>query len=139
MGVPAHDQRDYEMSEQYNLPRKIVIADQDGLEPNIGKAAYGPKGILIHSGELNGLDFNAAIAALVKILAPQGLAETKIQYRLRDWGVSRQRYWGTPIPMVHCKACGIVPVREEDLPVVLPENLIPVSYTHLTLPTKRIV
>jgi leucyl-tRNA synthetase len=126
MGVPAHDQRDFEFAHKYNLPVKIVIQPLDGSEVKQPLTdAYLDKGLLVNSLSLNGLDFEGAFKKIEEILSPQQLAQTKINYRLRDWGISRQRYWGCPIPIIHCKECGEVLVADENLPVVLPENIIP--------------
>ena len=135
MAVPAHDERDYEFATKYSLPIKQVIqspadfeasvlaaAQADGSEPNL---AYTEHNILVNSGEFDGLDFDQAFEAMLAKLEPQQLAKKKIQYRLRDWGVSRQRYWGCPIPMINCEHCGTVPVEEQDLPVVLPTDVVP--------------
>ncbi len=120
MAVPAHDERDFEFASKYNLPIKRVIATPDGHE-----GAYSERGTLVNSGEFDGLDFDAAFAAMLAKLEAQELATRKIQYRLRDWGVSRQRYWGCPIPMINCEYCGNVPVAEEDLPIKLPTDVVP--------------
>lgn len=130
MAVPAHDERDFEFANKYKLPIKQVINAQ-GVEDNVFSAEtwqewYGNKeGVLVNSGEFNGLNFQAAFDALIAKLEPQGLAKTKVQFRLRDWGVSRQRYWGCPIPMINCDSCGQVPVPEDQLPVVLPTDVVP--------------
>ncbi|WP_434779005.1 leucine--tRNA ligase [Neisseria sp. Ec49-e6-T10] len=126
MAVPAHDERDFEFSKQYNLPIKVVIKPLTGDDlPETQTEAYTEKGILVNSGAFDGLDFQAAFEAMGKKLQEQDLGEARTQYRLRDWGVSRQRYWGCPIPIIHCACCGDVPVPEKDLPVVLPENVVP--------------
>jgi leucyl-tRNA synthetase len=117
MGVPAHDERDLEFAHKYGLPVKTVIQHPPG-EPT----AYGP---VINSGKYDGLDYQQAVDAIAKDLKAKGLGEKQIQWRLRDWGISRQRYWGTPIPIVHCAACGDVPVPDEQLPVLLPEDVVP--------------
>ena len=135
MAVPAHDERDYEFAVKYNLPIKQVIdmpagyvetikaqAAADGSEPNL---AYTDRSTLINSGEFDGMSFDESFEAMLAKLEPLELANKKIQYRLRDWGVSRQRYWGCPIPMVNCDHCGTVPVEEKDLPVVLPTDVVP--------------
>lgn len=121
MGVPAHDERDFEVAQKYHLPLKIVI--QGNKKWDYSKAAFTEKGILINSYEFDGLDYKKAFEALAKKLGQQ--AQRSVHYRLRDWGISRQRYWGAPIPIIYCQDCGIVPVAEKDLPVVLPENFTP--------------
>jgi leucyl-tRNA synthetase len=129
MSVPAHDQRDYEFAKKYGLPMKAVIAPAEGenagQEPDISEHAFTEKGILINSGEFDGLRSEEALEAFAKKLSELGLGEKQVNYRLRDWGVSRQRYWGCPIPVIYCPACGALPVPEEDLPVKLPEDVIP--------------
>jgi leucyl-tRNA synthetase len=126
MGVPAHDERDFAFAQQYGLPIKPVIYTSAGSEtPAPWQAAYAEKGPLINSGELNGLDFHQAYNKIGACLKAKQLGGPKIQYRLRDWGISRQRYWGCPIPIIHCDACGDVPVPEKDLPVKLPEQVVP--------------
>ena len=128
MAVPAHDERDYEFASKYNLPIKQVIEIPDGYFDDAGEddsKAYTERNTLVNSGEFDGMDFDQAFEAMLNQLKPQGLASKKIQYRLRDWGVSRQRYWGCPIPMVNCEHCGTVPVDEKDLPVVLPTDVVP--------------
>lgn len=123
MAVPAHDQRDWEFAKKYDIPIKQVVTATDDSKVDIEQAAYTEKGILINSGKYDGLDYDSAFAAILQDLQQQGLGEQQINYRLRDWGVSRQRYWGTPIPMINCPSCGTVPVPEQDLPVVLPEDV----------------
>lgn len=123
MSVPAHDQRDWEFAKQYNLPVQQVIQPVEG-EHDFNKSAFTEPGRLIHSGQFDGLPSDQAIATITEHLESAELGRGTINYRLRDWGVSRQRYWGTPIPMIHCDQCGIVPVADEDLPVVLPENVV---------------
>ena len=128
MGVPAHDERDFGFAKKYNLPIKQVIA-VEGQEFSLEawQEWYGDKdnGRTINSGKYDGLDYTSAVNAVSGELASQNLGAKKVTFRLRDWGISRQRYWGTPIPMIHCAECGIVPVPESDLPVVLPEHLVP--------------
>ncbi|MFG6429920.1 leucine--tRNA ligase [Roseateles sp. LYH14W] len=128
MGVPAHDERDFAFALKYGLPIKQVI-DVDGQAYDDKKWAewYGDKqkARCINSGVLDGLGHVDAVNKVAELLAAQGLGEKKTTWRLRDWGVSRQRYWGTPIPIIHCDDCGVVPVPEKDLPVVLPDDLIP--------------
>ncbi|MDB6144707.1 MAG: leuS [Pseudomonas sp.] len=126
MAVPAHDERDFEFATQYNLPIKPVVRTSAGDEtPTPWQAAYGEHGELINSGAFNGLDFAGAFDAIEAALTKKSLGESRTQFRLRDWGISRQRYWGCPIPIVHCDTCGDVPVPEDQLPVVLPENVVP--------------
>lgn len=130
MAVPSHDERDFEFANKYGLTIKQVI-DAKGAEDTDFDATqwqewYGSKdGKLVNSGEFDGLDFQGAFDAFLAKLEPQGLANVKVQFRLRDWGVSRQRYWGCPIPMINCDKCGQVPVPEDQLPVVLPTDVVP--------------
>ena len=126
MAVPAHDQRDFEFAKKFSLPIKLVIKpkDKDISVETMEEAWEGP-GILVNSGEFNGLDNEEAKKAIVKYLEEKGLGKKEINYRLRDWGISRQRYWGAPIPIVYCEKCGIVPVKKEDLPVELPQDAVP--------------
>jgi leucyl-tRNA synthetase len=126
MGVPAHDERDYAFALKYGLPIKPVIRHPAGdtVDPP-WKPEYSEYGICINSGKYDGLPFQAAVDAIAADLAARKLGEKQVQWRLRDWGISRQRYWGTPIPIVHCAACGDVPVPDEQLPVLLPEDVVP--------------
>jgi leucyl-tRNA synthetase len=126
MGVPAHDERDFEFAKKYHLPIKPVI-DIAGREYSKGHWApwYSEHGRCINSGVYDGLEFQAAVDAIAADLNRMGLGEKQTTWRLRDWGISRQRYWGCPIPVIHCDACGTVPVPDEQLPVVLPVNLVP--------------
>jgi leucyl-tRNA synthetase len=126
MAVPAHDERDFEFALKYNLPIKPVVRTSVGdLTPAPWMAAYNEHGPLINSGEFDGLDFEGAFDAIEVALLKKELGQSRTQFRLRDWGISRQRYWGCPIPIVHCQACGDVPVPEDQLPVILPENVVP--------------
>ena len=123
MSVPGHDQRDWEFATKYGLSIVQVIDDVENLPADITRAAYTEKGCLINSGEFDGLNFTEAFAAIVERLAEHDLGESTVNFRLRDWGVSRQRYWGAPIPVINCKTCGSVPVPADDLPVVLPTDV----------------
>jgi len=121
MAVPAHDQRDFEFAKRYGIPIRVVIQPegQELSQDSMQEAWQGP-GVLVNSGEFSGLPSEEAKERIVTFIEEQGLGGKKVSYRLRDWGISRQRYWGTPIPVVYCDRCGIVPVPREDLPVVLP-------------------
>ncbi len=123
MAVPGHDERDWEFAKKHDLPIRQVIAPSDGSEINIDEAVYVDKGVLVNSGEFDGLDYEAACNAIADHFEKSGLGRRKVNYRLRDWGVSRQRYWGTPIPIIYCDDCDAVPVPEDQLPVVLPEDV----------------
>ncbi len=124
MAVPGHDQRDWEFATKYQLDIIQVISPTDSsISVDLSKKAFTDKGILINSGDFDDLDFEIAFKAISKELERQGKGKTTINYRLRDWGVSRQRYWGTPIPVINCQSCGPVAVPEDQLPVVLPEDV----------------
>ncbi len=134
MAVPTHDQRDFEFAQAYNLPLKVVVNPVGGeLDAGSMEEAYEEDGILVNSGEFSGMESAAAREAINEYLESKGLGEGSITYRLRDWLISRQRYWGAPIPMIYCDKCGIVPVPEKDLPVVLPldASLTPAGGTPL--------
>ncbi|MGE5658009.1 MAG: leucine--tRNA ligase [Actinomycetota bacterium] len=120
MGVPAHDARDFQFANQNQLPIQVVIVADDDIPL---KEAYTEPGIMINSGEFNGMASTKAKQAIINRAEQEGIGQARVQYRLRDWLISRQRYWGAPIPIVHCPQCGIVPVPEQELPVSLPENV----------------
>ena len=122
MAVPAHDTRDYDFAKKYNLPLKVVIQDPQNPD-GCSNAAYTDPGVLINSGEFNGMKNEDAKKAITEKSVKEGFGEFKTQYRLRDWLISRQRYWGAPIPVVYCDKCGIQPVKEKDLPVLLPKDV----------------
>ena len=123
MSVPGHDERDFEFAKKYAIPISRVIAPTDpgAEEPEL--PFLSEEGVLVNSGEYNGLTCEQAQKKLQQVAASAGVGEAKVTFRLKDWGVSRQRYWGTPIPMVHCDNCGIVPVPDDQLPVILPERI----------------
>lgn len=124
MAVPAHDERDFEFANKYNLPMKVVIKPQNAELESPLKTAYTEHGVLFNSGVFDGLGFDGASAKIAETLSAKNLGKRRTQYRLRDWGVSRQRYWGCPIPIVHCDSCGEVPVPADQLPVRLPEDVV---------------
>ncbi|MBU2098422.1 MAG: leucine--tRNA ligase, partial [Gammaproteobacteria bacterium] len=135
MAVPGHDQRDYEFAQKYGITIKQVIKPaSDDQVCDLSEKAFTEKGILINSGEFDGLDSATAFEKIEAWLKQRGKGEKQINFRLRDWGVSRQRYWGTPIPIINCGTCGAVPVPEQDLPVILPED---VSFTDSGSPIKK--
>jgi leucyl-tRNA synthetase len=128
MGVPAHDERDFAFAKKYGLAiRQVVAVEGEAFSTEAWAESYADKqrGRCVNSGLLDGLAFKPAVSKVAELLAEKGLGEKKTTWRLRDWGVSRQRYWGTPIPIIHCDEHGAVPVPEQDLPVVLPEDCIP--------------
>jgi leucyl-tRNA synthetase len=128
MGVPAHDERDFEFALRNALPVVTVVRSASGAYQEVRAPwipAFAEYGITVNSAQFSGLTFQAAVDAIAAALEQKGLGSKRVQYRLRDWGISRQRYWGCPIPIIHCGACGAVPVPEEQLPVVLPEDLVP--------------
>lgn len=122
MSVPAHDQRDFEFAQKYAIPMLEVVKPKEG-EHIASESAFTDKGVLCNSGEFNGLNFEQAFEAIAEKLELENLGEKQNNYRLRDWGVSRQRYWGCPIPIINCAKCGSVAVPEKNLPIILPENV----------------
>ena len=124
MAVPGHDARDWEFAKNHGLPIKQVIAPVDGSEIDINQEVFLERGVLINSGDYDGLDFDGAFNAIADHFEKSGRGSRKVNYRLRDWGVSRQRYWGTPIPIIYCDDCDAVPVPDDQLPVVLPEDVV---------------
>ena len=123
MAVPGHDVRDHAFAQNYGLPIVQVIAPNDGTEIDISAEAYVPYGKLVNSGEFDGLDSDTAKTKVAEWLEERGKGTRKVNFRIRDWGVSRQRYWGCPVPMINCPSCGSVPVPDDQLPVVLPEDV----------------
>ncbi|MFO7152263.1 MAG: leucine--tRNA ligase [Bacillota bacterium] len=124
MGVPAHDQRDFEFAKKYGLPIKVVI-NPPGMELSAEEMqeAYADDGVLVNSGTFSGMNNREAIKAITEFMEEKGLGKKAVNYKLRDWLISRQRYWGAPIPIVYCEKCGIVPVPEDELPVLLPDDV----------------
>ncbi|HEX6550478.1 MAG TPA: leucine--tRNA ligase, partial [Gammaproteobacteria bacterium] len=127
MAVPAHDQRDFEFARKHALPLKVVVKPQDGEAPSVHsmQEAFVESGIVVNSGRYDGMTTVQAIDAIAAELGARNAGEKRTVFRLRDWGISRQRYWGCPIPIIHCPECGDLPVPDQDLPVVLPEDLAP--------------
>jgi leucyl-tRNA synthetase len=128
MGVPAHDERDFAFANKYGIAIHQVVTDAAGsaFDAKTWQDWYATKdGACVNSGDLNGLGYAAAVDKVAQLLGDKGLGEKKTTWRLRDWGISRQRYWGTPIPIIHCEDCGAQPVPEKGLPVVLPQDLVP--------------
>ncbi len=128
MAVPAHDERDFEFATAYGLPIRCVIrSPRDAYADTVApwQPAYAEHGVTTNSGDFDGLDFDGAVDAIAGALQARGLGQKRVQFRLRDWGISRQRYWGTPIPIIHCDRCGDVSVPDDSLPVVLPEDCVP--------------
>ena len=136
MSVPAHDQRDFEFAKKYGLPIKVVIVPPTQPSPSRGEGkgegenilselaeAYEDEGILVDSGQFNGMSSGIAKKEIIRFIEDEGLGKAVVNFKLRDWGISRQRYWGTPIPVIYCDTCGTVPVPEKDLPVILPEDV----------------
>ncbi len=123
MSVPCGDQRDFDFARKYNLNIRVVVQPKDeSLDPDVMEQAYTGPGVMVNSGQFNGMDNEAAMEAITDWLAELGRGKKAVSFRLRDWGISRQRYWGAPIPVIHCPDCGVVPVPERDLPITLPED-----------------
>jgi len=124
MGVPAHDQRDFEFATKYGLPvAPVIVKDDSGKSDEILTEAYEGQGVMTNSGPFNGLQSDLGALKVIEYMEKNKVGSAKVGYRLRDWLISRQRYWGAPIPMIYCDSCGIVPVNEEDLPVILPNDI----------------
>jgi len=126
MSVPAHDQRDFEFAKKYDLPVRVVIvpdSEHRTLNSELMTEAYEDEGILVNSGKFSGLKSDIAMTEIIQFIEEKGFGKGTVNYKLRDWGISRQRYWGTPIPILYCDKCGIVPVPEKDLPIILPEDV----------------
>ncbi|NWF76093.1 MAG: leucine--tRNA ligase [Nitrospirae bacterium] len=125
MSVPAHDQRDFDFAKKYNLPIKVVITpfNYSSLSLSELSEAYEGEGLLVDSGIFTGMKSDVAKNEIIKFIEEKGIGKGVVNYKLRDWGISRQRYWGTPIPIIYCEQCGMVPVPESDLPVILPEDV----------------
>lgn len=124
MAVPTHDQRDFEFAKKYDLPLKVVIKPADvDLDPATIDQAFTDSGIMVNSGQFDGMQSDSAKEAIADFLQAEGHGAKTVNFRLRDWGISRQRYWGNPIPVIYCDSCGVVPVPEKDLPVVLPKDV----------------
>ncbi len=123
MSVPAHDQRDFDFAKKYGMEIVVVVKPDDSdLDPATMTEAYAGDGIMTNSGQFNGISNRRALDDIAAFLEEKGIGKKTVSFRLRDWGISRQRYWGAPIPVVHCERCGIVPVNEKDLPILLPED-----------------
>ena len=124
MGVPGHDERDFEFARKYGLPIVVVVAASADAVPSAESLteAYVGEGVLVNSGEFDGLEWHEANRRMTAVAESRGIGTATVQYRLKDWGISRQRYWGTPIPVMYCEKCGMVPVPADDLPVVLPKT-----------------
>ncbi|MBY5269136.1 leucine--tRNA ligase [Spiribacter salinus] len=135
MAVPAHDARDHEFATRYGLPIRQAVGPADGTSVDVQAEPWTAKDdlVTVNAGDFSGMDFPTAFESIAQFLENQGIGERRVNYRLRDWGVSRQRYWGCPIPVIHCPDCGAVPVPAEDLPVTLPEQ---VTFTGLQSPLK---
>ena len=134
MAVPGHDERDWEFAKKHGLPIVQVVRPADGTSVDVREGAFTEYGILVNSGDYDGMDYRQAFDAIAERFERSGRGRRSVHYRLRDWGVSRQRYWGTPIPIIYCDTCGAVPVPEDQLPVVLPED---VEFTGVGSPLRQ--
>ena len=134
MAVPGHDERDWEFAKKHGLPIVQVVRPADGTSVDVREGAFTEYGILVNSGDYDGMDYRQAFDAIAERFERSGRGRRRVHYRLRDWGVSRQRYWGTPIPIIYCDTCGAVPVPEDQLPVVLPED---VEFTGVGSPLRQ--
>ena len=124
MAVPAHDQRDFEFARKYDIPIRIVIAPSGtDLNPELMNAAFEAEGAMVNSGAFTGVPSDEGWTKIAEDMEARGIGQRTVNYRLRDWCISRQRYWGTPIPMIYCEKCGIVPVPDDQLPVLLPDDV----------------
>ncbi|MBW1693271.1 MAG: leucine--tRNA ligase [Deltaproteobacteria bacterium] len=136
MSVPAHDQRDFDFAKKYGLEIIVVVKPyDDDLDAATMTEAFTAEGIMINSGQFNGMDSIKALDAIASFLEENDMGKKAVSFRLRDWGISRQRYWGTPIPIIYCNTCGVVPVPEEDLPILLPEDVDLLEGGRSPLPT----
>ena len=136
MSVPAHDQRDFDFARKYDLPVIVVVNPKDeDLDGNTMEAAYTGEGLMVNSGDFNGMPNREAMESIATFMENNDIGKKTVSFRLRDWGISRQRYWGAPIPMIHCDSCGIVPVPEADLPIILPEEADMLAGGRSPLPT----
>lgn len=125
MAVPTHDQRDFEFAKKYDLPLQVVIQPEgESLDPAAMEAAFTEEGVMVNSGAFDGMNSGEAKERIADHLEKEGIGKKTVNYRLRDWGISRQRYWGNPIPIIYCETCGAVPVPEKDLPVLLPMDAV---------------
>ena len=136
MSVPAHDQRDFDFAKKYDLPIVVVVKpEEEDLEGDTMTAAYTGDGSMVNSGDFDGMGNREAMEAIAAYMEQHDVGKKTVSFRLRDWGISRQRYWGAPIPMIHCDGCGVVPVPEADLPIVLPEDADMLDGGRSPLPT----
>ncbi|OOC45324.1 leucine--tRNA ligase [Thermosipho sp. 1074] len=136
MAVPAHDQRDFDFAKKYNLPIRVVIDNpESSIDASKMEKAYEEEGVMVNSGPFDGIRSTKALGKIIEYIEKEGIGKRSVQYKLRDWLISRQRYWGAPIPVVYCEKCGVVPVPEKDLPVKLPKDVefLPTGQSPLSL------